>query len=513
MIKRNLRQLIKPLPFERREKVVAEIRPMASPGFDFFFLVVLSCSIATLGLITDSPAVIIGAMLIAPLMSPIIGIGLASITGDAHLLENAIGALLRGAALAVLLSAVVTRFNLYVPFLSLQALPNEILVRTHPSPLDLGIALAGGMAAAYALTQPHLSAALPGVAIATALMPPLCTVGIGLTLGRMDVAGGALLLFLTNTVTIAFAAVLVFFLCGFGASNIKDKPRLPRSLLLSASLTLTLFVPLNVFSVKFIQEATENRQINTVVRDQVAFFNNAELVDLAVTRQGTAMDMNITIRTSKQLRYEQVVGMQEAIVAALERPVSIRVNQIFAEQLDPLIPPTRTPTPTVTATHTLGPSPTTTLTQTPTATFIPTSTATPSPTSTPLPTSTPFPTSTPTSTHLPQQAIVILNGLPRMQIYQSPGGPAIGPLRYGQQIQVLYREKTAQGLVWVEIQDVDGRIGWVPLYYLQYLTSTPTPSLTPTSTSTVTRTMEPSLNASIEPSPNAAMTASPTSEK
>jgi uncharacterized hydrophobic protein (TIGR00271 family) len=476
----SFRKWIRPLPFERREKVVDEIRPMASPGFDFFFLVVLSCSIATLGLITNSPAVIIGAMLVAPLMSPIIGIGLASIIGDTRLLENAVGALLRGAALAVLLSTLVTLSNQYLPFLSLQTLPDEVLARTHPSPIDLGIALAGGLAAAYALTQPQLSAALPGVAIATALMPPLCTVGIGLALGRMDVAGGALLLFITNAVTIAFAAVLVFFLLGFGRSNVKDKPRLPRSLLLSASLTMMLFVPLNFFSVKFIQEAADNRKINSVVNEQVALLNDAELVDLAVKRQGTALDMDITIRSSHQLRYEQVVGMQEEIVNGLERPVSIRVNQIFAEQLDPLIPPTRTPTPTITSSPTPGPSPTATFTPTATATFIPTATATASPTSTPLP------THTPTFTPEPRQANAVVNGLPKMQIYQFPGGPVIGQLRSGQRIQILYREETVRGLVWVEIQDGDGRIGWVPLIYLQYLTPTPMAGLTLESSQTAT---------------------------
>lgn len=470
-------RLVKPLPIDRREKLVDEIRPMSSPGFDFFFLVILSCSIATLGLITDSPAVIIGAMLVAPLMSPIIGIGLASIIGDTRLLENAVGALLRGAVLAVLLAALVTRLNIYLPNLSLESLPGEVMARTHPSPIDLIIALAGGLAAAYAMTQPHLSAALPGVAIATALMPPLCTVGIGLALGRLDVAGGALLLFVTNAVTIAFAAVLVFFLRGFGASRIQGEARLPRSLLLSASLTLVLFIPLNVFSVRFFQEAAENRQVNTVVLEEVAKLGNAELEDLTVIHQGDALDMDITVRTSKQLSYEQVVHMQESIVEALEQPVSIRINQVFAERLDPLIPPTRTFTPTVTLTYTPGPSPTATYTLTPTATTEPTVTATASPTATPLP------TSTATFTPEPQAASVVVNGIPRMQIYQFPGGPVIGQLRAGQQITVLYREITAQGLVWVEIQDAEGRIGWVPLIYLQYLPPTSTPTRTPTPTS------------------------------
>ena len=116
-------------------------------------MVVLSCSIATLGLITDSPAVIIGAMLIAPLMSPIIGIGLASITGEGRLAEASASALLRGALLAILLAIVMTYINRYLPFVVLQELPAEVVARTHPSPIDLVIAMAGGLAAAYAMTS------------------------------------------------------------------------------------------------------------------------------------------------------------------------------------------------------------------------------------------------------------------------------------------------------------------------------------------------------------------------
>ena len=168
-ILQRFRQYVHPPSKQEREKIVDEITISASPGFDFFLLVVLSCSIATMGLITNSPAVIIGAMLVAPLMSPIIGLGLGSIMGNARLVESALSALLRGAVLAILLSTIMTVINRNLPFVVLQELPAEVLVRTHPSPIDLIIALAGGLAAAYAMTRPNISAALPGVAIATAL--------------------------------------------------------------------------------------------------------------------------------------------------------------------------------------------------------------------------------------------------------------------------------------------------------------------------------------------------------
>ncbi|MEW6094787.1 MAG: DUF389 domain-containing protein [Chloroflexota bacterium] len=446
-----INKLIHPLSSEERKETIAEISSSSVPGFDFYLLVVLSCSIATLGLVTNSPAVIIGAMLLAPLMSPIIGIGLASIIGDDKLIESSASALLRGAGLAILLSCLMTLVNRFLPFVALQELPGEVLARTRPTPIDLVIALAGGLAAAYAMTRENLSAALPGVAIATALMPPLCTVGIGIALGRWDVAGGALLLFITNAVTIAFASALVFFLRGFSAEARKEGQRLPRSLVLSAILVAMLLVPLSYYSVKFFREAAENRLINDVVSQEVARLDDARLVDVQIYHQDGELDMVITIRTSTALRYEQVVALQEAIVAGLNRSVSLRIEQVIAEELDPLVPPTPTMTPSLTFTPTAGPS--LTFTVSPTATFTVTRSATPT----------------------PAQAQVQITGLPPLQLYQSPGGPVVGQLRANQQLTVLYGRQVYMSLVWVEVMDEEGRVGWVPEVYLQPIEMTPTP--------------------------------------
>lgn len=451
-----LQRLIHPMKNAEKQQIFEEISLSATSSFDFFLLVVLSCSIATLGLITNSPAVIIGAMLVAPLMSPIIGIGLASIMGEARLARHSSIALLRGAGLAVLLSTLMTLLNARLPFVILQELPAEVLARTHPSPIDLVIAFAGGLAAAYALTRPNISAALPGVAIATALMPPLCTVGIGLALGRWDVAGGATLLFITNAVTIAFAATLVFFMRGFAPETHIVNHHLPRTLSISAVITLILFVPLTYYSVQFFREANENRLINEVVKTQVGQ-TKAELVELVTRRGPNGLDMVVTVRTNAPLRYEQVVALQQGIVDNLHQPVSLKINQIFAEQLDPLIPPTPTFTPTATLTFTPGPSPTVT----PSATFTATATATFTPTSTNTPT--------------PALAQVLNTTLPRLQLYQTPGGPVIGPIYPGQGLAILYGRQEAGGLMWVEVMDSEGRIGWIPEIYLKLVTATPSP--------------------------------------
>jgi len=457
MIRHMFRKIVKPVTLERRAEVQVQLRDSCTPDFDFFLLVVLSAVIATLGLLTDSAAVIIGAMLVAPLMSPIIGIGLASLTGDARLFRDSGVALARGALLAIAMAAFLAWANRSLPFVPLQDVPGEVLSRTRPSPIDLTIALAGGLAAAFALAMPSISAALPGVAIATALMPPLCTVGIGIAMARWDVAGGALLLFLTNAVTIAFAGMLVFFALGFAQKREAGK-RAPRALMVSAMFTLVLLVPLTVLSARFFRNAAENRQIDAVVKQEVAMFD-AELADMQPPQQdGETLHLSITLRVPRQLRYEDVVTLQENIALQLQRPVSVVVNQVVAARLDPLVPPTFTVTPTA-------------ATYTPTVTFTATATATYTPSPTPVP---PTPTPTPQLAQIPRN-----NGSRALDLVQQPGGPVIGQLRPGDFVTVLYDSEVYQGLVWWEVMDAEGRIGWLPEIQMAVVTLTATPTATP----------------------------------
>jgi len=461
-----LSQYIKPLNLKRRNEIIEYIRQAATPGFDYFFLVILSGAIATIGLINDSPAVIIGAMLVAPLMSPILGVGLGSITADAALTRDSAAALIRGALLSILLATLITLFNIYLPFVpSLLEIPGEVFARTQPTPNDLMIALAGGLAAAYSLSQPHLSAALPGVAIATALMPPLSTIGIGIALGRWEIAGGAALLFLTNAITIAFAAILVFFLEGFVPRFQRNNNKIPRSLLVAALLTALLLIPLTIVGISLVSNAQENRLINNLIETEFSEIRNAELVELTIFRSEEEIQLDITVRSNSPLTYNQVVNLQEILVARLDKPVSLKVDHIRSETFDPMVPPTQTPSPTITLTPTLGPSPTNTPTSTQTS--LP-------PTQTPLPaTSTPTATMTPTRmTPTPIAAIVISAGEfpPYYFLYQEPGGPEIARLAEYAVLLDLHESVIFEGLIWVKVQDEDGRIGWYPKRNLVYPT-------------------------------------------
>ena len=463
-------RITRPIDKERRGEVRIKLREASHPGFDFFLLVILSCTIATMGLLTNSVAIIIGAMLVAPLMSPILGMGMASITGDGHLLRDSLSGVIQGAIVAIVVSFLWTWLNRHLPFILLQEVPGEVIARTNPSPIDLTVAVAGGIAAAYALAQPHLSAALPGVAIATALMPPLCTIGVGLALDRMEIAGGAGLLFVTNTVAIAFAATLVFFALGFGPKPITATNRLPRSLIFAALLTVALMIPLTYVSVNFVQDATEQRQIEDVVQEEVEKILEAELVELKIERMGEVLSMDMTLRTARPLYYQDSISLQEAIAGRLQEPVELLINSVIVSQLDPKIPPTFTPTPTV------GPSPTATRTATPTKTA--TATATQTPTNTQTPTS----TSTATNTPTPSLALVAYTFGDGLRLRAYPEGPIIGTMREGEPLIVLYGIQTVNGLVWIEVIDKDGRLGWVPQMFTVIVTATPTPSTTPSRT-------------------------------
>lgn len=458
------RRLLPPVTKERVAEVQLQLRESSTPDFDYFVLVLLSCMIATFGLLIDSAATIIGAMLVAPLMSPILGIGLASIRGDTTLLRDAGTALLRGALLAVALSIVITWFNNLLPFVSVQDLPVEVLSRTRPTPIDLGVALAGGLAATFALVQPNLSAALPGVAIATALMPPLCVIGIGIALGDWTVARGALLLFLTNAVTIAASSTFLFYITGFTLGRRQEGKTIPRSLQISIVLIIILLAPLGWTSYRFVQEASLNRQVNLVVREEVEKIG-AELDSLSWVEdtEDDLLVLEVTLLVTTPLRHANSVEMQDAIARRLQRTVQLRINQVNYAQLDPLVPPTLTPTPEIAETSTS----TATMTLTPTSTLTPTVT----PTATPVPTATYTPT--------PQTAL--LEDRSSLALLAYPGGPEIGLLRRNMPFKVLHGREIYAGWVWIEVQDADGLVGWVPEFLTYTVTETPTaaPTTTP----------------------------------
>lgn len=243
---RRLRAIVPQLSRGERIDLVSRVQDSSRWDFDFVFLMSLATLIACLGLAENSGAVIVGAMLVAPLMTPIAGVGLGVAHANAHLTRVAFRTAIRGFATAIVIGLL---FGLCVQGCAslgwlaplhgiseaslLQLFPQEMEIRTQPQFYDLLIALASGAAAAYAMGRHNLFSALPGVAIAAALVPPIATSGIALSHGEFTKGGGALLLFLTNMVTIILGASLVFR--AVGVRSQKEGPnaaRWPRHILL-----------------------------------------------------------------------------------------------------------------------------------------------------------------------------------------------------------------------------------------------------------------------------------------
>ena len=181
-------------------EVYKELEDAQQVDISYIALVIISAHIATLGLFINSPAVIIGAMIISPLMGPIMAGGLSFAISNKNLGRKAFKSISLGIVLSVFFSAAIT---LVIPLKENTA---EILVRTSPNILDLIIALFSGPAGAFAVTFKKISGSIVGVAISVALMPPLCVTGIGISTNQADVSLGGFFLFLTNLTAIFIAA-------------------------------------------------------------------------------------------------------------------------------------------------------------------------------------------------------------------------------------------------------------------------------------------------------------------
>jgi len=207
---------------------------------DFLVMLGLAASIASLGLLQDSPAIVIGSMLLAPLMTPMIGNGLALAQANQKLGRRALLSVIIGFLLTLIVSSAVAFIT------PGKEMTSQVVSRGSPNILDLLVALFSGAAAAYAMARPSLTGTVAGVAIATALVPPLCSCGISMVYRQFDVAGGAALLFVTNLVAIVLGAAITFRWMGVsaGRANVRQKLWVFRTVGVFGILLIVLAFPL-----------------------------------------------------------------------------------------------------------------------------------------------------------------------------------------------------------------------------------------------------------------------------
>jgi uncharacterized hydrophobic protein (TIGR00271 family) len=336
------------LPHVRPEKLSSlqsNLENLSSLTPDFLVLLAGATVIATLGLFQNSPAVIIGAMIIAPLMRPLMGLSLATLTADVILLRRALLTLVCGTLLAASIA-----WSLASILQMIEVTP-EILARTRPTLLDLGVAVFAGVVGAYCHTNEKLSDTLAGVAIAVALVPPLSVVGIGLAMQSPSLWTGAALLYATNLIGITVAGSLVFLLMGYTPLGLAKK-----GLVVSVTALSILVVPLALSMNELLLENNLSRKIRVILKEKTYTFRNVRLRDIEVRRFQKPMKVIATVFVSGQeITSGQVKLVQDFLNREIGIPLEFALRAIPLTEVDACVEVTQPSTSPISQPMVSGP--------------------------------------------------------------------------------------------------------------------------------------------------------------
>ncbi|MBU3919133.1 TIGR00341 family protein [Hyphomonas sp.] len=307
----------------RHNEVVEHVHEEGALSGRYIFMNIMSCGIAILGLLLSSPAVIIGAMLISPLMGPIMLMGFSLAILDLAALRQAVISLAAGT-----LVSLVTAF--LIVFVSpLTEITTEILSRARPNFFDLLVAVFSGLAGGYAVIH-RKGETIVGVAIATALMPPLAVTGYGLATAQFQIAGGAFFLFMTNLLAIALMVTVLSRFYGFGERHS------PRHAAWQNALVIGVFVALSIPLGLSLRDIAYEARVRDVSRDMVLVpFNEAEarVTDFDVTFPRAGPD-RIKVRATV-LTPLRVPGAEALLASQLSerfrRQVAVVVDQVIID--------------------------------------------------------------------------------------------------------------------------------------------------------------------------------------
>lgn len=247
---------------EDRQKVLENVKANISFRGSNFWILACAIVIASVGLNVNSTAVVIGAMLISPLMGPIVGAGFGLGIYDFELLKKALKNLLIATVVGLFVSTIYFYLS---PFKDTQS---ELLSRTSPNIYDIFIAFFGGLVGVIAITRVEKGNPIPGVAIATALMPPLCTAGYGLAIGNFSFFFGAIYLYTINCVFICIATFFIVKYLKYPQAKQVDEKREKRVRFAMTSIILVLIIPSVYFAYVLIEERKFNQKVEVFINDE-----------------------------------------------------------------------------------------------------------------------------------------------------------------------------------------------------------------------------------------------------
>jgi uncharacterized hydrophobic protein (TIGR00271 family) len=328
LVEEGIQRFVPQIERGDRVALVDRLQSSAAWNFDFLALMVLSTTMAAIGLIQNSAAVVIGAMLVAPLMTPLLGLGLALVQGNLMLASLSLRSLTFGLGVSLLGGFLV---GLCTP--SLEEPTREMLARGGPGLLDLVVAFAAGLAAAYASSRPSLIAALPGVAIAAALVPPIATSGLALSLGDFPLAIGALLLFGINMVTIVLASMASLW--AVGLRNLKKTSRwtvAAGTAVIVAVLALGVYLSLEPREF----ELTDELPAGLVQAVQESLGKGYQLDSLGVAYDELGVQLNVRVVAKTPAPEELATEVRTVASDHYDQPVRVRLLTNIEIDTDPV---------------------------------------------------------------------------------------------------------------------------------------------------------------------------------
>lgn len=313
------------------EAIRSELIEESALDSTYIILIISSCIIATLGLLANSTAVIIGAMIVAPLMLPIRSLAFGALEGDLVLFRRGLIAVTVGTCLAVALALFLGSV------VGLSTFGSEILARSKPNLLDLGIAIAAGSISGYAKVQPKISSSLAGTAIAVALMPPVCVIGLGLANGNLVLSFGALLLYLTNLLGITLSCMMAFFVSGYTPFT-----QAHRALTLAAIFTSILLIPLSISFIDLVRQNRLESNLKQALVNRTITFQRVDLVNAETNWFVDPPEVRLTVRSRDKITPYQVELIEDFLFKAMGQRFTLvfdisQVAEVRREGMRPLV--------------------------------------------------------------------------------------------------------------------------------------------------------------------------------
>ncbi len=281
----------------------------------FLTLMILSTLVATTGLFANSSPVIIGAMILAPLMSPIISLSMGLIRANDFLIIQSIKTLAIGVLMALFVSAIFTNL------IPLHDITNEMQSRLHPNLLDLFVAIFSGIAGAYASSKEEIAKSLAGVAIAVALVPPLSVTGIGIGFGDFEMIYGSFLLFITNLVGITLSAAITFIVLGY--SPIK---KAKKGLFYTAIMLILITIPLLSSFDKLVTKKEYLNKLDKItyvkLEDKIVYLN---IIDLK--NEDNILKIDLQVISDKKVSQIEYKKIKKIIDSKLDKKTELSITQ------------------------------------------------------------------------------------------------------------------------------------------------------------------------------------------